>query len=58
MDTVKPMVMQLAEPEYMCPECGFKFYLILNEDGIIKSYPKHCGFCGEEFEWTNMRINQ
>ena len=51
-DKVKPMLMQLAEPEYMCPECGFKFYLLLNEDGTdIKSFPKHCGYCGEEFNW-------
>ena len=58
MDKVKPMLMQLAEPEYMCPECGFKFYLLLNEDGNIKSFPKHCGYCDKEFVWKNNEIEQ
>jgi DNA-directed RNA polymerase subunit RPC12/RpoP len=58
MDKLKPMLMQLAEPEYMCPECGFKFYLTLNEDGIINYFPTHCGYCNKEFVWTDKRINQ
>jgi transcription elongation factor Elf1 len=58
MDKVKPMLMQLAEPEYMCPECGFKFYLTLNEDKAINHFPTHCGFCDKEFNWINDKIEE
>lgn len=58
MDKVKPMLMQLAEPEYMCPECGFKFYLTLSKDRIINSFPSHCGYCDKEFSWKNNEIEQ
>ena len=50
----KPMLMQLAEPEYMCPKCGFKFYLVLDEKGYIKSLPTKCTYCGEKFDWESM----
>lgn len=41
--TVKPMLMQLAEPEFMCPECGFKFY-------GIKRF-EECPHCNANFIW-------
>lgn len=52
----RPILMQLAEPEYMCPKCGFKFYLVLNEDGTIKTYPTHCTYCGEKFDWDGLML--
>jgi DNA replicative helicase MCM subunit Mcm2 (Cdc46/Mcm family) len=44
---VKPMLMQFAEPEFMCPECGNKFYVYTDDT------PKECKGCGAEFIWTN-----
>lgn len=43
---VKPILMQLLEPEYMCPECGYKFY-IYNKN----KKPKKCEYCNTTFEW-------
>ncbi|HGD0580665.1 TPA: hypothetical protein ACH354_002328 [Clostridium perfringens] len=43
METIKPMLMQFAEPEYMC-ECGYKFY-------TYKNKPKRCEYCGRRFDW-------
>lgn len=56
---VKPMLMQLAEPEYMCPECGNKFYLNISEDRVvINPFPTHCNCCNKEFDWTNNNNKQ
>lgn len=43
---VKPMLMQYAEPEYMC-DCGYKFY-------TYSSKPNCCSYCGAKFNWENM----
>jgi DNA-directed RNA polymerase subunit RPC12/RpoP len=58
MKKVKPMLMQLAEPEYMCPECGFKFYLTLSKEKILNYFPTHCGYCGKEFKWKDDKIEE
>lgn len=58
MNKVKPMLMQLAEPEYMCPECGFKFYLILSDERIINYFPSHCSYCNKEFSWKDNQIEE
>ena len=42
----EPMLMQLAEPEYMCPKCGYKFY-VYDED----KRPDKCESCDLTFEW-------
>ena len=42
--STKPMLMQMAEPEYMC-ECGYKFYTYLNK-------PEYCAYCGRKFDWS------
>lgn len=42
---VRPMIMQLAEPEYMCPVCGVKFYSYSGER------PEKCSHCNTEFDW-------
>ena len=44
---VKPMLMQLAEPEYMCPKCGHKFYVYNKE-----KRPNGCKHCNAPFEWN------
>ena len=36
--------MQLAEPEYMCTECGYKFYGV---EAI-----EECPICGAKFDWS------
>lgn len=41
---VKPVIMQLAEPEYMCPECGNKFY-------VYGEKRKYCSECGRKYIW-------
>lgn len=43
---VTPMLMQYAEPEYMCPNCGNKFYL-------YDSAPAKCEVCGSSFVWDD-----
>jgi hypothetical protein len=43
----KPMLMQLAEPEFMCPKCGDKFYLYDTNET-----PSKCCYCGLVFDWT------
>lgn len=43
----KPMLMQLAEPEFMCPKCGDKFYIY-----DVDKKPNKCGYCGLVFDWT------
>lgn len=43
---VKPMLMQLAEPEYMCPKCGYKFYAYNKNKRLNK-----CEYCNIPFEW-------
>ena len=43
----KPMLMQLAEPEFMCPKCGDKFYI-----HDIDKKPIKCWHCGLVFDWT------
>lgn len=45
MKKIKPMLMQLAEPEYMCTECGYKFYINKNRK------PKECLYCTATFDW-------
>ena len=42
----KPMLMQMAEPEYMC-ECGTKYYYW--GDKIPTDY---CGKCGQKLDWS------
>lgn len=46
MSKCKPVVMQLAEPEYMCPNCGTKFYF-----WHISERPDRCLNCDAEFDW-------
>lgn len=43
----KPMLMQLAEPEFMCSNCGDKFYIY-----DVDKKPNKCGYCGLVFDWT------
>lgn len=43
---IKPMLMQLAEPEYMCPKCGNKFYVYDKEER-----PNKCKYCNISFKW-------
>ena len=45
LEPIKPMLMQYAEPEYMCIECGVKFYTYSEEK------PTKCKHCGIAFEW-------
>lgn len=45
---VKPMIMQLAEPEYMCPECGVKFYAWHKDER-----PAECEYCKVQFDWED-----
>lgn len=45
---LEPMLMQLAEPEYMCPKCGYKFY-VYNET----KRPNKCEHCNLIFKWEN-----
>lgn len=42
----KPMLMQMAEPEYMC-ECGTKYYWWGKE--IPANY---CKECGQKWDWS------
>lgn len=44
--STEPMLMQLAEPEYMCPKCGDKFY-VYNEN----KRPNKCKNCDLTFKW-------
>lgn len=44
-ENVKPVLMQLAEPEYMCPECGYKFYVYDKENR-----PNECRYCNVSFK--------
>lgn len=46
-ETAKPMLMQYAEPEYMCPKCGYKFYVHDRE-----KRPNECGYCAVVFDWS------
>lgn len=46
-ENIKPMLMQFAEPEYMCPKCGYKFY-VYNKD----QRPNECMCCNSSFEWN------
>lgn len=48
MEKVKPMIMQAAEPEYMCPKCGVKFYVWHRNER-----PKICEYCHVEFDWES-----
>lgn len=41
---VIPIRMQLSEPEYMCPECGVKFY-------TYQENPVACSYCKKVFFW-------
>ena len=43
----KPMLMQLGEPEFMCPKCGDKFYVY-----DVDKKPDKCKDCGLVFAWT------
>ena len=45
---IKPMLMQLAEPEYMCTECGVKFFLKDKNNP-----PKNCSYCNIKFNWNS-----
>lgn len=42
----KPMLMQSSEPEYMCPICGYKFYVYDKN-----KRPDECKYCGVKFRW-------
>lgn len=42
----KPMLMQLAEPEYMYTSCGCKFYV------YSKEKPEKCDYCKQIFDWN------
>lgn len=44
MKIVKPMLMQCAEPEFMC-ECGYKVYTYTWK-------PNYCAYCGSKFDWS------
>lgn len=48
--TIRPMLMQYAEPEYMC-DCGFKFY-------AYESKPEFCSFCGIKFDWKHYAFKE
>lgn len=48
----KPMLMQLREPEFMCPKCGDKFYIY---DADKK--PNKCCYCGLVFDWSYRGIS-
>ena len=39
------MLMQFNEPEYMCTECGYKFY-------VYGYKPISCAYCGSKFDWS------
>ena len=43
--------MQLAELEYMCTECGYKFYINKNRK------PKECLYCKVTFDWGSKPSN-
>lgn len=47
---VKPMLMQFAEPEYMC-ECGYKVY-----PDTWK--PNYCAYCGAKFNWEDYAFKE
>lgn len=44
--SIRPMLMQFNEPEYMCTECGYKFYVYSS----LK--PASCFYCGSKFDWS------
>lgn len=46
MEKINPMKMQAAEPEYMCTECGFKFY------AHQSNRPDQCPYCKATFKWN------
>lgn len=46
-NTIKPTLMQLAEPEYMC-ECGYKLYVYPQN-----KKPTKCCYCGRKFDWSD-----
>lgn len=43
--SIRPMLMQINEPEYMCTECGYKFY-------VYGYKPISCAYCGSKFDWS------
>ena len=45
-NAIKPMLMQLAEPEYMCTKCGAKFFVKDKNNP-----PEHCEYCKINFNW-------
>lgn len=49
-EKIKPMLMQFAEPEYMC-KCGYKFY-------VYSEKPKHCACCNMEFDWKKFDFTE
>ena len=46
-EKTNPMLMQLAEPEYMCPKCGCKFYVYDKN-----KRPNECSHCRVSFKWN------
>ena len=46
----EPILMQLKEPEFMCPKCGFKFY-VYDES----KRPNKCWHCDLKFKWNKKR---
>lgn len=50
--TVVPMLMQLAQPEYMCTNCGDKFYIDTEYKGV---YPVECRHCHVLFNWNDAK---
>ena len=52
LDTIKPpMLMQYAEPEFMCKNCGAKFFTWEKSAQPLDK----CQFCGQNFglEWID-----
>lgn len=48
--SIKPMLMQFAEPEYMC-KCGYKFY-------TYNWKPNYCSYCGKKFNWEDYAFKE
>lgn len=45
-EKLQPVIMQLAEPEFMCEKCGYKFYVYEWD-----KRPTKCE-CGVLFDWN------
>lgn len=45
-EKIQPIIMQLAEPEFMCEKCGCKFYVYEWDNRPMKCE------CGVLFNWN------